>query len=158
MMRRIARADLTEAPIPLGEHGALQEVAERLAEHRAYHAALSQAEGDIVSIVERAARAVVAAELAQTPEQIRHIVAFAMRSVSSARRLTIQVHPADLVLLPTAVDLSERLALGGSVELVAVPELGRGDCVILSELGEVDARLETKFRQLQRVLSKQVQP
>jgi len=103
----------------------------------------TQAEPALVALAAKAARRVVRAELKQSPEQIVAIVREVLDRARRATSLTLRAHPADLPLLAK---------VAASAELVADDSLERGGCVLVSELGEVDARLEVQLDALERAL------
>lgn len=80
------------------------------------------------------ARKLVADDLAAHPERVRaHIEACAQR-VARGKRTVVRVNP---------VDVPHLAAL--PVEVKTDPTLAPGDCVVESDLGEVDGRMETKL-------------
>lgn len=113
----------------------------------------SDAEPDIARLALHIARKVVAGELAQSDAAIGRIVAQALLSARLGRAVVVRVHPDD------AAGLQERFpellaAAGRSEGLVLRPDptLTRGDCVVDSELGTIDARLETQLAAIERAL------
>lgn len=113
----------------------------------------NDAEADIARLALQIARKVVAGELAQNDAAIGRIVAQALQSARLGRAVVVRIHPED------APGLQERFpsllaAAGRSEGLVLRPDpaLARGDCVIESELGTIDARLETQLAAIERAL------
>ncbi len=156
MMRRIPRSELTAEPVPLAQGRELTAVTQKLALHAAHAHALTQAERDIVDITQRAVGALLQAELTLSPEHIRSVVHQLVQEVRAARQITVQVHPSDRALLPSAHELATHAEAQGAIEIVDNPSLAPGDCVITSELGDIDARLSTKLEQLQQLLTQQM--
>lgn len=76
-----------------------------------------------------------------SPERVRALVEDALSRVRRARAVTVRVHPDDVRAL-------------GSIDADVVPDdtLGRGDCVVESDLGDVDARLSVRLEALRRAL------
>lgn len=140
MIRRIARSQLGEAPRTIGA-AALQQ-------------ALSTARGSLLptprrssgsEAVQRALAALLSEELALRPEHVREVVERELVRQRRARTVTLHVHPEDLTLLDEVRDYLARLELGFSLQLLPDATLTRGGCVVRSNLGEVDARLETRL-------------
>jgi flagellar assembly protein FliH len=143
MMRRIARDALTRKPDPLEDVAAPG----GLAAAREIVAAASEPPG-AAALSARLSRALVALlgkELQLAPEHIREVVERELARVRLARRIELHVHPADLALLDSTETMVDRGALLGSLTLHADPALERGGCLLQTDLGEVDARLETRL-------------
>lgn len=111
------------------------------------------AEADIARLALQIARKVVVGELSQSDAAIGRIVAQALQSARLGRAVVVRIHPDD------AQGLQERFpvllaAAGRSEGLVLRPDpsLGRGDCVVDSELGTIDARLDTQLEAIERAL------
>ncbi|WP_266159755.1 FliH/SctL family protein [Dyella silvatica] len=86
------------------------------------------------------ARRVIARELSLTPALIVQAVRQAALALPTATRaLRVRLHPDDLNLL-RELDASE-----AHWQLLADPELARGDCVLESERSRLDARVETRL-------------
>lgn len=112
-----------------------------LAVEQARARALREAEASILEIALAAARRIVAEELELHPERIRAIVRDATERVRRARRARVRVHPSDAAHLAFS-----------DVELVEDASIERGGCIVESELGEVDARLEVRIAAIERAL------
>jgi flagellar assembly protein FliH len=90
------------------------------------------------------ARQVVRDELATRPESVVAVAREALGSLlSSARHITVQVHPDDLPLVEQGAgeELARREA-----RLVASAAVARGGCVVESDIGSVDASIEQRWR------------
>jgi flagellar assembly protein FliH len=132
MIRRVTRAALKHPLEPLlaPEPSAF---AERLAP---------------ASPVDRIGRALVAlldAELKLAPEHVREVVERELTRLHPARRVVLRVHPDDLALLDAAETLRARHELRAPLSFEADVTLSRGGCVIDTDLGRIDARLETRL-------------
>jgi len=113
----------------------------------------TEAELDIARLALQIARKVVAGELTQSEAALGRIVAQALQSARLGRAVVVRIHP------DAAPGLQERFpellaAAGRSEGLVLRPDpaLARGDCVVESELGTIDARLETQLAAIERAL------
>jgi flagellar assembly protein FliH len=93
----------------------------------------------------RLAKQVVRSELALRPECVTQVAREAMNAiVLSAKHLRISLHPDDFALVQS--EAADALA-ARDVLLQADPTLSRGGCVVESDLGGVDARIETRWAQ-----------
>lgn len=111
---------------------------------RARRAALGEAEGSVAALALAVARRLVGEELDAHPERVRATVKDAIDRVRRAGRVRVRVSPAD------AAD-----AEGLGAEVVEDASIERGGCVVESDLGEVDARIEVRLEALALALTSQ---
>jgi flagellar biosynthesis/type III secretory pathway protein FliH len=124
-----------------------------LAAARARDAWLAEGEGTLRALVIEVARQVLGAELETHPRQVVRLVENALDRERRGRALTVHVSPEDLdVVYGAEPALRDKLALPESVHIEVDPSLQRGDCVVTSHLGSVDARLETQLKALREAL------
>jgi flagellar assembly protein FliH len=90
------------------------------------------------------ARQIVRSELAARPQSVATVAQEALETLMlSARHITLRVHPDDQPLI--AEGAGELLAARGA-RLVADTAIARGGCVVESNIGLVDASIETRWR------------
>ena len=90
------------------------------------------------------ARQVVRGELLANPQQVAVVAQEAIESLLlSARHITVRVHPDDQPLV--AQGAQEILAARGA-RLVADAAVVRGGCLVESDIGIVDASIESRWR------------
>jgi flagellar assembly protein FliH len=100
------------------------------------------------------ARRVVRAELHAHPEQVAEAAAQAVNAVlQSARQIRVQVHPDDHALV--AAGAAEALQARGA-RLLTQAGIERGGCLVESDLGQIDARIEARWRQAAAVLGSEL--
>ncbi len=91
------------------------------------------------------ARQVVRAELQARPELVARVAQEAVGAVMlSARHLRLRLNPEDLALVEAGAGETLRTR---EVMLQPDPSLARGGCLVESDLGRVDARLEARWAQ-----------
>ncbi len=91
------------------------------------------------------ARQVLRSELATRPELVATVAAEAVGAVMlSARHISVQVHPQDLPLVAEGAE--EALAARGA-RLAANAAIARGGVLVQSDVGDIDARIETRWAQ-----------
>lgn len=91
------------------------------------------------------ARQVVRSELATRPELVATVAAQAVEAVLlSAKHIRVHVHPADLPLVQQGA--ADALAARGA-RLLGDAALSRGGCRVESDLGRIDASIETRWLQ-----------
>jgi flagellar assembly protein FliH len=100
------------------------------------------------------ARQVVRAELTTQPDLVAKVAEDAANAVlMSARHIRVHVHPDDHALV--AVGAAEALSARGA-RLMATPTVTRGGCLIESDAGAIDARIETRWGQASALLGQPV--
>lgn len=109
-----------------------------------------QARSDALEIGFQIARRIIDAELKASPEPLFAMVKSAVRRLGDARRVTLRLHPDDATLLESK-EVRQRIGLTlMQVEVIADARLGRGDCVIDSEAGSIDGRIDARLDELKR--------
>ncbi len=117
--------------------------------------ALYQVEQDVLKLSVKLAEKIIGREIKSNKQTIADTVATAMRNVRQQERLIIRVNPADF---PNVEEFKATLIHSGRFEFLDFepdPKISSGGCVIESEVGTVDARLETQLKILERTLLRQ---
>jgi type III secretion protein L len=110
-------------------------------------------EENMLRLSVRVAEKIIGEELKLHPETIAGIVREALAGIRPGRHLVIQVNDAEAQEVRTrTARLKESLSAGCEIEIVASATVPAGGCVIESELGIVDARLETQLKCLEEAL------
>lgn len=88
-------------------------------------------------------------------ERIVRVVRTALVSVRSQQKVLIRVSPDDETAVREALAAMMSSAPGGVtfLDLSADPRMKRGDCILESELGVVDAGLETQLKAIENALT-----
>jgi flagellar assembly protein FliH len=164
-VRDEARAGGHAEGFAAGRHEALAELAPAVAAGAQAYAALRALEADYAERVESAAlelamqvaERVVAGAVAVAPERLLDVVRGALRTIIERERVTLLVHPDDLDLMRAAID--ELTGSLGGMEHLEVQEerrVGRGGAIVRTRIGEVDARIETKFERVRSVVEQEL--
>jgi flagellar assembly protein FliH len=142
MMRRIAaESGEAMAAVPLAQRAPLAALRDALAEARHDQ----QLRERLAPQLAGALRALLAAELALRPEHIAALVERELGRVRRARDIELHLHPEDARLFEPVERVCARLELLGELRVVQDATLQRGGCLLITNLGEVDARLETRL-------------
>lgn len=90
----------------------------------------------------------------ENPAIVQQMVAAALAQVPSHEKLVIRLNPADRVVLEKLRNDSAggHALLPADAVLMADPEVRRGGCMIESNIGTLDARLETQLRLIEQAL------
>lgn len=116
---------------------------------RAKDAMLAHAERDVVEIALAAAGKIVEAHVAVGPNEVLALVKSTLERARRAKAVVLTLHPEDAAALAS---LDEGEGLPKSVHVEVDPSLSRGDCVVRSELGAIDARVRTKLEAVRSAL------
>lgn len=114
-----------------------------------------ETEQDLLRLAIRLTEKILGRELKADKKAVADIVATALQNARQQEKLTIRVNPSDL---PTVEKEIENLARTGRtqfLDFIADPRVSEGGCLIESEVGTIDARLETQLRVLERALLSQ---
>ena len=99
----------------------------------------------VSSVALALAEQVLRSELTLRPQAVASVATQALQEVLlSARHITMYLHPQDLALVEQGA--KDTLQTRGA-RLQARASLARGDCVIESDLGRIDARVATRWAQ-----------
>jgi type III secretion protein L len=133
--------------------GRAELASELLRAQQAHEQALAALEPQAVEIALRAAKQLLGAEIQAQPEQIRAVVAPLLARLRRARSLVLRVHPDDRAALEPWLQAAQaKGSLPAELALEPDPQLTRGGCVLRSEIGTLDARVETQLAALARAL------
>lgn len=113
---------------------------------------LREVEKDILKLAVKLAEKIVGKELDEDSKTINSIVSTALQNARQKERITIRVNPNDLQTVQKDAEKFKASAQAKFIDFVADPRVEQGGCLIESEVGTVDARLETQFRVLERAL------
>jgi flagellar assembly protein FliH len=129
----------------------MQNYATMLAAERADLA--SHFESQLIALATQMAERILNVELSVKPELLSEIVKNAFRSLGEAKQVTVRVHPKDLALLKErAQEIAQHLASSAVLDIRPDDTLGRGDCLVDSDIGSLDARLHTQLETLKQQL------
>ena len=105
----------------------------------------------------RVAEKIIGEHLKLHPDTIVGIVQQALEGSRFGKHLIIQVNEAEVQQVRSHVQrLKQSLGFNSEIEIVASSSLPTGSCVIESELGIVDARLDTQLKCLEDALTRGV--
>lgn len=128
------------------EDGRAQAAAALVGAAQARRAALDAAGQEILQTASALAKQLVGETLAAEPGRIATIVAPLLMRVRLAKKVLLRVHPDD------ACELRKRLATGvngdalpAGLEFEEDGGMARGGCVLSSDIGGLDARIETRL-------------
>ncbi len=115
--------------------------AERLAE---------QARADALEIGFFVARRILQAELSTSPDALFSLVRSALQRAGDSRKISVRVHPQDAQALAPALAQGGLGVSAATVEIVRDASLSPGDCIVDTDFGKIDGRLDTRLDELHR--------
>jgi flagellar biosynthesis/type III secretory pathway protein FliH len=108
----------------------------------------AQVELEVVKLAVAVAKKIVHREIQADPQIIQTLVRVALGHVSEKSAVVIHLNPMDHnYLLEQSFQLSQNE--GRDISLFPDKSIERGGCLIHTECGEVDARIEEKFREVE---------
>lgn len=112
-----------------------------------------ETEQEMVALVIEIARKVIKTEVKQNSDVIVEMIRHAMRRISDKDNIRIRVNPDDVgVVREHREDLMRILDGIRHLEIDDDRRIGQGGCVIETNAGTIDARVETQFEQVEEAL------
>jgi flagellar assembly protein FliH len=108
-----------------------------------------QIEGEVVRLAIAVAKKIVHREIEVDPDIIQTLVRVALSHVAEKSAVTIHLNPVDYnYLLERRGELSQ--SEGREISLLADKSVERGGCLIQTNCGDIDARIEEEFREVEQ--------
>ena len=110
-------------------------------------------EGEMVALALDIARQVIKTEVAQNPAAVHAVLANALRRITDKDNVRVRVSVADAPRVKEArEDLMEIVDGLRFIEIVEDRRVGDGGCVIETNAGTIDAKIETQIAEVARAL------
>ncbi len=112
-----------------------------------YAVIATRAEHDLVRLALEVARKVVHHEVTTDADTVLTLARVALERLHPRALAKVLLHPEDLEFV-----LAQRQQLNNTstLEFIADPSVGRGGCIVQSEHGDIDARIEQQFATIER--------
>jgi flagellar biosynthesis/type III secretory pathway protein FliH len=111
----------------------------------------SQVEREVVKLAIEVAKKIVHREVQADQEIIQTLVKVALSHVAEKSAVTVHLHPQDYnYLIEHKAELSSGSNDGQDIVLMADKAVDRGGCLIETSCGDIDARIEEEFREIER--------
>lgn len=115
---------------------------------------ISKYEKEVVDLAFEIAGKILGRELQERPESIKEIAHTALQQVIDCRKISVRVNPSDLSYLQTLrADLAGQLSQDASFELISDVSITSGGCVVDTEKGSLDARIESQLETMKSNLT-----
>ncbi|MDD2585259.1 MAG: FliH/SctL family protein [Syntrophomonadaceae bacterium] len=112
-------------------------------------------EQDMVCLAMAIARKVVAEELSINPDVILNVLKEAVTHIDQPGNLTLYVNPAEIDKILQLIKLEKFSDIGNKdalVEVLADSRISPGGCIVESEVGSVDSRIETRIEGIDKAI------
>lgn len=131
-----------------------EQTTKALIEVRRKEAALEQ---EMIKLVRACVEKVLGQEVKLHPDAVAGIVRAALQDARQQREIIVRVHPDDVEALKrNKRRLLEVLARANDIELREDPSITRGGCIVLTELGMIDASLERQLAAIEAALDEEL--
>lgn len=130
------------------------EVAAMLIEARSRRAKILEDAGeDIIALALEVARSIVRREVEVDSTWLTDVCDEALSRLVSASAVILRINSADRGIFESwRKNLGTRLAEGVSLRIISDEEIERGGCIVESDVGRIDARLDTQLLMVERAL------
>lgn len=119
----------------------------------------AQVEREVVKLAIEVAKKIVHREIQADRDIIQTLVKVALSHVADKSAVTVHLHPVDYnYLLEHRAELTRGADEGRDIVLLADKSMDRGGCLIETECGDIDARIEEEFRELERSFFEGLKP
>ena len=110
----------------------------------------TQVEHEVVKLSVEVAKKIVHREVQVDKEIIQTLVRVALSHVAEKSAVTVHLNPVDYnYLIAQRAELSQ--SEGRDISLLADKSIERGGCLIQTECGDIDARIEEKFKEVEQM-------
>ena len=114
---------------------------------------LAQNEAELLKLAVAIARRVIGESVKADPDVVLQVAREALRSMRSERKVTIKVNPSDEASLRLKSEALTMLgAEVGELVIVGNPSVAAGGCIVESDLGVIDAQIDTQLASIESAL------
>ncbi len=118
-----------------------------------YQRTVESSKKELKMLSVKIAEKIIGRALELDPEVINDIVSQAIRTLRQQKNVTVRCSEADYeTLKKNEKEFLGMMGQSGILDIIPDPKLTRGGCMVESEVGIVDARLETQLKTLQKLL------
>lgn len=108
-------------------------------------------ERDLVLLALEIAKKIVHREIQADEKVISMMARVALETLNSSGKVTLYLNPYDYEIIEKAMPAAEEEGQQ-RVTLKVKKDLGRGDCLVESDAGNVDARISEQFKEIEKAL------
>jgi len=120
-----------------------------------YRAVLENSEKELLKLSLKVAERIIGEALTLEPSLLLDIIHNALQSIKYQKEIRIRIHPDKLNFLKeNKMQLYARLGESKEIEIVGDSLVTCDGCIIDTEIGTIDARLETQLKVLEKIFLK----
>jgi flagellar assembly protein FliH len=112
-----------------------------------YSLIVTRTEHDLVRLSLEIARKIIHREVTTDPDITLTLVRVALARLHPRAVATVRLHPEDFSYVDSQLESS---GTGCRIEMIADTTVGRGGCIVQSEHGDIDARIDQQFAIIER--------
>lgn len=113
----------------------------------------SNSENEMVELVINVAELTLGNQIEKNPGLIRHVIKNAVHKLQAREEMTIRVNPMDLAEAEKVrPEISKEVEDIGKVSFKGDPLVSRGGCMLDTNMGSIDARVETQLEAMREAL------
>lgn len=114
----------------------------------------SKYEKEVIDLAFEIAGKILGHEIQERPETVKQIALTALQQVIDCRNISVRVNPNDLSYLQSLrADLAGQLSQDARIELISDTSITAGGCVIDTEKGSLDARIDSQLETMKSNLT-----
>ena len=136
------------------ENSRSEAAAQLLAARERAHLLVAEARGKLTGLAVAIADKLLGEALRLAPQRIEQIVATCLQqaSLQGSGRVVLRVNPGALGAVEQALPRLQRLVDAHLLVVEPDPDISPGGCLLDSELGQIDGRLETRLETIRQAL------
>lgn len=113
-------------------------------------------EGEFIKLVRVCVEKILGQEIKLNPDAVAGMVRMTLQDARQQREIIVRVHPEDVEYLnKNKRKLLEVLARANTIEIREDATIARGGCIVLTELGMIDASLERQLDAIQSAVEEE---
>lgn len=117
---------------------------------------LRESEDELVKLIMMVAKKIVLKEISQDRSILSNVVHAAITAVSERDEITIRLNPDDYILVTTGQgDILRKELITSRMHLKSDPTVMQGSCLIDSEMGTIDAGIDSQLEEIFRCLQEE---
>ncbi|MCA9668852.1 MAG: hypothetical protein KC503_24830 [Myxococcales bacterium] len=113
---------------------------------------LEESEQQLTALGVAIAEKLLGRALGLSPQLVADVVAQCLREAGAARRVVVRVNPSDVAVVQHAAPRLAALADSEALLVEADASIAAGGCVVQTDAGEIDGRLESQLAVIERTL------
>lgn len=116
-------------------------------------------EAEIVELALSIARKIVGCEIETNPGLIAGVLTQALEKVETHQNVSVRINPKDLDFIKYSdLQVADTIESPEAIKIIEDPAISRGGCLVQTESGEIDARIEKQINVIEEAFREQLKP